>query len=344
MPKTGTDYKKEHKADFGKERIELLYEDEALTIIFKPSGMLTVPYPGSHAKTAEEALEQILRKKGTYSNNHKPFTVHRLDRDTSGVMMFAMTANAQKKIMDSWHKMVTERLYRAVAENPAEKANQLPESGIIDDELAYNAHNIGFVPKSGATPNQENAFRAIKENEKSKQNGNEKSIYGKNLSVKNGKVEFKTITARTHYRILERGKIHTLFELSLDTGRKNQIRAHLASKGYPLAGDENYRAKTDPFARLALHARTLEFVHPYSGEKMKFEVPEPEDWLDCVKSGKGNITASWSEKSGKYSGKTHSGKERKHTPDIYEEAKKHAKPTRRQMAGMDFIQKGKLHR
>lgn len=343
MPRTGTDYKKKHKADFGKERIELLYEDEAIAIIFKPSGMLTVPYPGSHAKTAEEALEQILRKKGTYSNNHKPFTVHRLDRDTSGVMMFAMTANAQKKIMDSWHKMVTERLYRAVAENP-QNGHFLPPKGTIDAEIAYNAHNIGFVPKSGDEPDQFSARKALKEKKSHAGTTHENSIYSRNLSVKNGHSEFKTISAITHYKIVAAGSIHTMFELSLETGRKNQIRAHLASKGYPLAGDENYRAKTDPFARLALHARTLEFVHPYSGEKMKFEVPEPEDWLDCVKSGKGNITASWAEKDGKYSGKTHSGKERKHTPDIYEEAKKHAKPTRRQMAGMDFIQKGKLHR
>lgn len=343
MPGTGTDYKKEHKADFGKERIELLYEDEAIAIIFKPSGMLTVPYPGSHAKTAEEALEQILRKKGTYSNNHKPFTVHRLDRDTSGVMMFAMTANAQKKIMDSWHKMVTERLYRAVAENP-QNGHFLPPKGTIDAEIAYNAHNIGFVPKSGDEPDQFSARKALKEKKSHAGTTHENSIYSRNLSVKNGHAEFKTISAITHYKIVAAGSIHTMFELSLETGRKNQIRAHLASKGYPLAGDENYRAKTDPFARLALHARTLEFVHPYSGEKMKFEVPEPENWLDCVKSGKGNITASWAEKDGKYSGKTHPGKERKHTPDIYEEAKKHAKPTRRQMAGMDFIQKGKLHR
>lgn len=344
MPRTGTNYKKEHKADFGKERIGLLYEDEALAVIFKPSGMLTVPYPGSHAKTAEAALEQILRKKGTYSNNHKPFTVHRLDRDTSGVMMFAMTAAAQKKIMDSWQKMVTERLYHAVAENPDPKTKPLPESGLIDDELAYNAHNIGFVPKSGDSPDQENARNALRQAERKHHGGTEKSVYEKNLTIKNGKAEFKTITARTHYKILERGKFHTLFELSLDTGRKNQIRAHLASKGYPLAGDENYRAKTDPFARLALHARTLEFVHPYTGEKMKFEIPEPEEWLSAVKNGTGNIPAAWAVERGESFERKARSKERKQGSDIYEEAKKHAKPTRRQMAGMDFIQKGKLHR
>ncbi|MCR5494693.1 MAG: RluA family pseudouridine synthase [Treponema sp.] len=340
MPKAGTDYKKEHKADFGKEKIELLYEDEALAIIFKPSGMLTVPYPGSHSKTAEDALEAILRKKGSFSNNHRPFVVHRLDRDTSGVMMFALTAAAQKKIMDSWQKMVTERLYIALAENP-EKTLFLKDSGLIDDELAYNSHNIAFVPKFGDEPNQEKAKNAIKE---AGRHDNEKSVYSKNLTLKNGKAEFKTISARTHYKILLRGKFHSLFELSLDTGRKNQIRAHLASKGYPLAGDENYRAKTDPFARLALHARTLEFIHPYSGEKMKFEIPEPAEWRQCVEKNTGNIPAVWAREWNTAGERNRKSNKKPQKKDIYEEAKKHSKPTKRQMAGMDFIQKGKLHR
>ena len=73
-----------------------------------------------------------------------------------------------------------------------------------------------------------------------------------------------------------------MFELSLDTGRKNQIRAHLASLGYPLCGDKNYRAKTNPFGRLALHARTLEFVHPWTKEKLRFEIPEPADWSESL--------------------------------------------------------------
>lgn len=77
----------------------------------------------------------------------------------------------------------------------------------------------------------------------------------------------ETCEARTNFRVVLRGRTHTLFELSLDTGKKNQIRAHLASRHYPLAGDENYRARTDPFHRLALHARTLAFIHPVTGEK-----------------------------------------------------------------------------
>ena len=329
MGKAGTDYKRENKADFGKERIELLYEDEHIAIIFKPSGMLSVPYPGSKNKTAQDSLENLMRKKGTFSSGHRPFVVHRLDRDTSGVMMFALTADAQKKIMDSWQTMVTERLYHAVAENPQKKT--LSSSGTIDSPLAYNSHNIGFVPKEGDLPNNSSSTKKAL---KSKNNFEaEKSIYERNLEFKNGKASFKTISAVTHYKILCEGKYHTLFELSLETGRKNQIRAHLASKGYPLAGDENYRARTNPFGRLALHARTLEFDHPYTGKHMKFEIPEPEDWLFTVKKNSGNIPSPWNQSISK--AKTSRNHQELKLPKNI--------PSRKKTAGMDFIQKGKCY-
>ena len=163
-------------------------------------------------------------------------------------MMFALTEQAQKIIMDNWHTMVTERLYRALAEvSPVAKKNPLANEGLIDDPIALNAHNIGFVPK---TP-------------------------------KSG--EFKTLPARTNYKKLAENSKYALFELSLDTGKKNQIRAHLAAHGYPLAGDREHRAHTNPFNRLCLHARTLEFDHPFTHEHLKFEVPEPEEWAKIIK-------------------------------------------------------------
>lgn len=255
--KTGRHYKNGHKA-FGKEKIDILYEDEYICVINKPTGLLSCPYPGSSARTAQSVLEEIMRKNGSYSASHRPFVVHRLDRDTSGVMMFALTESAQKKIMDTWHQMVTKRLYRAVAENPKNPKHFLPLSGLIDNPLAFNARNIGFVPKEAEKP------------------------YENNIENHGDKRNFNTVPARTYFTTVVRGPTHTLFELSLDTGKKNQIRAHLASKGYPLAGDENYRAKTDPFRRLCLHARTLDFIHPFTEKKMSFEITEPEEWKKYV--------------------------------------------------------------
>jgi 23S rRNA pseudouridine1911/1915/1917 synthase len=291
--KASTVYKREHKADYGREKIRILYEDEFIAVIEKPCGILSVPYPGSKSRTVQGVLEKIMRTRGDFSAFHKPFPVHRLDRDTSGVMMFALDEKTQKKIVSTWHKMVSERLYRAVAENPEKKFDELPFAGTIDLPLAKNAYNVGYVPKSAE------------------------------------KVE--TVKAVTHYKIILRGKTHTLFELSLDTGKKNQIRAHLSSLHYPLAGDENYRAKTDPFHRLALHARTLEFVHPRTGKKMRFEIPEPAEWAEYVEKGDENPAIPvWREE--KFPQKK-SGAENFSSQKI---------ESRRNLHKMDFIARGKF--
>ncbi|MCR5622355.1 MAG: RluA family pseudouridine synthase [Treponema sp.] len=253
--KASTRYKREHKADYGREKIEILYEDQDIIVILKPSGLLSVPYPGSKARTALDLLEKIMRGRGDWSKSHHPFVVHRLDRDTSGVMLFALNELAQKKIMAAWHGGQTRKIYRAVAENPA-KGTVLADEGTIDEPLAENAYHVAYVPRL-------------------QERGGGKAGAG----------PLKTVRAVTHYRIVCRGKSHSLFELSLDTGKKNQIRAHLSFLGYPLAGDENYRAKTDPFHRLALHARRLEFLHPTTGKKMAFEVPEDDSWLAYVERG-----------------------------------------------------------
>lgn len=225
------------------QHLKILYEDEWLMVVYKPSGMLSVSVNQNHRiKSAESVLETILRKRGKYSASHKPLPVHRLDRDTSGVMIFALNKIAQKKIMDNWQEIVTSRCYRALAENP--RKITIAQQGTIDKPLAFNAYNVGYVPKK-------------------------EDIASKKL---------KTVSAITHYKVLNFGKRYTLFELELETGRKNQIRAHLSSLGFPLAGDSNYRAKSDPFGRLCLHARTIEFVHPFTDEKMKFEIPEPVQW------------------------------------------------------------------
>ena len=238
--------------------IEILYIDQHLAVINKPSGLLSVPFPGYKGKTAQSVLEEVLRKQGRANNHHKPFAVHRLDRDTSGVMMFALTAQAQKVIMDNWHKMVTERLYHALAEVPGKNCKLPPleneTEGWITDDLSFNAHHVGYVKNGKGGP------------------------FLRQAQDKLG----SGIPARTHYKILQKGSRYALFELSLDTGKKNQIRAHLAAHGYPIAGDKEHRARTNPFERLCLHACTLEFVHPFSKELLSFEVPEPKEWQSSL--------------------------------------------------------------
>ena len=231
--------------------IEILYIDQYIAVINKTPGLLSVPFPGFKGKTAQSVLEDILRKQGRANSKHHPFAVHRLDRDTSGVMMFALTAQAQKVIMDNWHKMVTGRIYHALAEVPRanSKFPPLPDAteGWIKDDLSFNKHHVGYVKRGPSTLRQAQGT-----------------------------------PARTHYKILKKGSRYALFELELDTGKKNQIRAHLAAYGYPLAGDKEHRAHTDPFNRLCLHACSLEFTHPFTHEQMKFKVPEPQEWSELI--------------------------------------------------------------
>ncbi len=292
-----------HTKNNGRDKIQILFQDSHIIVINKPCGILSVPYAGSRAKTAQDIVEEILRKSGEANARHKPFAVHRLDRDTSGVMMFALTEQAKGIIMDTWHQMVTERLYRAVAENPVNKKAALAQSGTIEAPIALNAHNIGYVPKDFES-NQDNSYQ-LKPN---------------------------AVMARTNYRIIERGKYFTLFELSLDTGKKNQIRAHLSYKGYPLAGDKEHGSHSDPFGRLCLHARTLEFDHPFTGEHLKFEVPEPKEWLEQVKKEAKSGFAPKSE------GKIRS---RRKPKDDIEIPKGERRLTKKQLAHMSYIERGK---
>ncbi|MCQ2578798.1 MAG: RluA family pseudouridine synthase [Treponema sp.] len=229
------------------QKFSVLYIDDVIAVVYKPFGMLSVPAGnGRGGRTALSSLEDYMRKTGRFSGHHQPAAVHRLDRDTSGVLMFALTKPMQQKIMDNWQKMVTARTYVALAENPGRQNKALPAEGTINSPLAFNAYHQTYVPRD--------------------------------LSRLSPKEKKEMVSAVTHYTVLKTGKNHTLFELNLETGRKNQIRAHLSSIGYPIAGDENYRCRTNPFNRLCLHARLLEFVHPVTKEKMRFEVSAPKEW------------------------------------------------------------------
>ena len=235
-------------------KIDILYQDRQIVVINKPAGLLSVPFSLGRGRTALSILEEKLQSKGRANSKYHPYAVHRLDRDTSGIMMFALTESARKKIMDTWHKMVTLRQYRALCEkNP--KMNiinfHLQDCGLIDAPIAKNAYNVGFVPKADSR-------------------------------AKNGR-PFLTESARTFYKVIEEGKKYVLFELTLDTGKKNQIRAHLSAAGFPVLGDQSHRAKENPFGRLCLHALSLEFTHPFTSEQLKFKIDEPEAWRKICK-------------------------------------------------------------
>ena len=213
---------------FSHPRLKIVYEDDDVIVVNKGYGLLSV---GTESKqkdiTAYSALRDYVKK---VHPSNKIFIVHRLDRDTSGLMMFAKNIGAQETMRHNWNNMVLERTYVAVLEGVMKE-----DSGVIRSRLAENSQYEVYTTHE---PGE-------------------------------GKL------AVTRYRVLARGNGYTLAEFSLDTGRKNQIRVHAKDLGHPIVGDRKYGAKSSPIGRLALHARTLRFVHPLTRRDMRFELPVP---------------------------------------------------------------------
>jgi 23S rRNA pseudouridine1911/1915/1917 synthase len=198
----------------------LLYEDGELLVVNKPAGLLSVAASGQTDKTAYWILAEYLRKKG---EKRRPAAVHRLDRETSGVMLFVKSARAKRLFMENWDDVVTRRLYTAVVEGRLQG-----DEGIIDAPLADGPGGRVVVRADGK--------RAV-----------------------------------TRWRRV--GSLHggALIQAELDTGRRNQIRAHFAHIGCPIYGDKKYGAKSA--GPLLLHAQTLAFYHPQDHRLMEWTVP-----------------------------------------------------------------------
>jgi len=208
-------------------KMNLLYEDEHLLVIEKSAGLLSVATEKENEETAFSILKRYVKK----SHHHEElYIIHRLDRDTSGIMMFAKSKEIQQKLQDNWENAVTKRIYYAVVEGHVKNA----EGEIVS---------------------------CLKEN--------------KSLIVYSSKTPGDGQKAVTRYRVLKSNVRYSLLEVSLQTGRKNQIRVHLQDIGHSIAGDKKYGAATDPLGRLGLHAGILEFLHPATGKCMHFETPVP---------------------------------------------------------------------
>lgn len=215
-------------------RIKLVYEDDDIMVINKSNGILSVSTDNKKDGTAYSIMRDYLKKKDP---RLKLFIIHRLDRDTSGLMMMAKNIEAKETMQHNWNNMVLNRKYVAVVEGKVEQ-----EEGTIRSYLAQTSQHEMY-----STDNPEEGQLAI-----------------------------------TRYKRLKTGNGYSLMELELDTGRKNQIRVHMKDLGHPIAGDKRYGAKTSPIHRLALHARTLHFVHPITRKEMLFETPVPQRFMATV--------------------------------------------------------------
>ncbi len=214
--------------------ITVHYEDADIIVINKPEDLLSIASEAEQEKTAYFQLTDYLRQ-GQQKARERVWIVHRLDRETSGLMIFAKTARAKETLQAGWDK--AEKRYEAVVEG------RLPEdSGTLESDL-----------------NETNPFKVFS----------------------SPPTEF-TRHAITHYRVLARKPTRTLVELTLETGRRHQIRVQLADLGHPIVGDEKYKAKTDPAKRLGLHSSSLRFPHPETGKEMSFTSPLPKNLARLV--------------------------------------------------------------
>lgn len=238
-------------------KLDVLYEDEHLIVINKRQGMMTHPAQDNYEDTLVNAL--LHHCKGTLSGINgeiRPGIVHRLDRDTSGVLVAAKNDKAHLSLAEQLKSHSLARIYNAVI-----FGNMKEDFGTIDLPLGRSKKD----------------FRKI-------------AVY------KTADPENKIREAITHYKVLERyfykNNHYTLLELRLETGRTHQIRVHLSHFGRPVIGDEVYGLESinKNFSFLngqCLHSKAIEFIHPLTGEKIFIEGELPEYFkkvLDLMKN------------------------------------------------------------
>lgn len=234
------------------------YEDDDLLIVDKPAGLVVHPAYGHAQDTLVNALLAHTSELSQGFNETRPGLVHRIDKDTSGLLVIAKNEEAHRLLALQFQRKTTHRLYRAMA-----FGKFVVESGKIESYLRRHPDDRKRV---ASTPLREDG-------------------------TSDGKL------AITHYRMLEYHPTGiSLVELRLETGRTHQIRVHLSENGHPIVGDETYgagkRVKTlksvhlrkmiEALPRFALHAMELGFVHPRTGNTMRFRAPWPSDLMPLI--------------------------------------------------------------
>ncbi|MDE0774608.1 MAG: RluA family pseudouridine synthase [Ulvibacter sp.] len=239
--------------------IDIVYEDDALLVVNKAAGMVVHPGHGNYSGTLINALAFHFDNLPNNSSD-RPGLVHRIDKDTTGLLVVAKTEQAMAHLSKQFFNKTTEREYVAIA------------WGAMQEEHGTIEGHIGRHPK----------------------NRLQNTVYLHQDDLDKGK------PAVTHYKVLEHLGYVTLVSCKLETGRTHQIRVHMKHIGHTLFNDERYGGsailkgttftKYKQFVdncfkvlpRQALHAKTLGFIHPTTNEFMRFEAPIPQDMEACL--------------------------------------------------------------
>lgn len=208
------------------ESLSILHEDDDVIVVLKANGLLTVGTVRERENTAQAHLNDYLREKG----EGRIHVVHRLDRETSGVLVFAKSFEARERLKSNFATHDVDRIYVAIIEGRIDPPGGTIRSNLVERK-DLRMESVGSHPD--AKP------------------------------------------AVTHYRTISSGREYSMLEITLETGRKNQIRAHLSEAGHPVVGDRLYGSAVNPLGRLGLHAKLLGFEHPTTGKMMTFTAAIP---------------------------------------------------------------------
>ncbi len=215
-------------------RLEIIHQDKDLIAINKPAGLLSV---GTTQENKQHALALLRTQlsQGKKTNNGstvKLWPVHRLDRDTSGILLFATSKEMREAVMANWGN--SEKVYLAIVEGIPKERQGTIDQPLRLDEKEYRMH-VGEHPTAKS--------------------------------------------ALTHYIVKESKEKVSLLEVSIETGRQHQIRAHMAWLGHPVIGDERYGTKGP---KMGLHSKKLSIIHPKTKKPLNFEVDAPRDFYGLL--------------------------------------------------------------
>ena len=219
--------------------LEILYQDEDLAVVVKPCGMVVHPAAGNEDGTLVNALLHHLDHLSGIGGEVRPGIVHRLDKDTSGLLLVAKNDAAHAELSRQLAAREMEKHYRA----------------LVDGLMKEDAGEVNAPLARSKTDRKKMA------------------------------IDQAGRSAVTRWRVLARGKDATLLDVRILTGRTHQIRVHMQSLHHPVAGDPIYGAKHGvKVGRLMLHAYSLSFTHPRTGERMTFTAALPPDFVKGLRS------------------------------------------------------------
>lgn len=207
--------------------MRILHEDRDILVIDKPPGLLSMSTESEKERTAYHALTDYVRK-GNSKSRLQVYIVHRLDREVSGVLVFAKSLEAKQFLQEHWSE--NEKKYLAVVHGRMPKQADTISSYLVENQA---------------------------------------------LAVRSTQDKRLGRLSHTAYTVLRETRDYSLLDISLLTGRKHQIRVHLAESGHPIVGDRKYGKQDKHHKRIALHSLSLTITHPHTGERMTFESEVP---------------------------------------------------------------------